>query len=90
MQFSIIIPSIAAAAASAHYTYSNDTISAVAPFGTAPTGTGSAAPSTTAPFEGAAVANGPAMGIILGVGAAALVSSRMTEEHCELVLTSRR
>lgn len=73
MQFSIIIAAFAAAA-SAQYTYSNGTSTVVAPSGTAaPTGTGSAAPSSTAPFEGAAVANGPAMAILLGAGAAALM-----------------
>ncbi|KAL5389731.1 hypothetical protein DPSP01_002223 [Paraphaeosphaeria sporulosa] len=73
MQFSIILAAFAAAA-SAQYTYSNGTTSAVAPSGTAaPTGTGSAAPSSTAPFEGAAVANGPAMALLFGAGAAALM-----------------
>jgi hypothetical protein len=75
MQFSVLIAAAFAAVASAQYSYSNGTTSAVvAPSGTAaPSGTGAPHASSTVPFEGAAPAMTGAGAMLFAAGAAALV-----------------
>ncbi|KAJ4301205.1 hypothetical protein N0V90_003296 [Kalmusia sp. IMI 367209] len=75
MQFTTLFVAAFAAVASAQYTYSNGTTSAVAPSGTG-SPSASSTPSETVPFEGAAplaTGAGSAMAVLIAAGGAALL-----------------